>query len=195
MPTPDADSATALPLTHSPTLRRLLYEALGDLGLDPADIYRRVFQHRRHLFMPADGRLKHDDAPLFWEAAEVITGDRDIGLHLGEQMKPRMLDVVGYLLLASRDQMEHLLDDIGQQDPDPALTEQSTALGEQLRQLRQGSGDTPAGGAPATAASPAPTALSNALAVWHVSLRMGADALRNGLDPMSFIRYLDTLGE
>ncbi|BCD85955.1 transcriptional regulator [Pseudomonas solani] len=108
MPTPDADSATALPLTHSPTLRRLLYEALGDLGLDPADIYRRVFQHRRHLFMPADGRLKHDDAPLFWEAAEVITGDRDIGLHLGEQMKPRMLDVVGYLLLASRDLREAL---------------------------------------------------------------------------------------
>lgn len=30
--------------------------------------------------------------------------------------------------------------------------------------------------------------------IWQISLRMGADALRNGLDPLSFIRYLDTLG-
>lgn len=29
---------------------------------------------------------------------------------------------------------------------------------------------------------------------WQISLRMGPDALRNGLDPLSFIRYLDTLG-
>jgi len=32
-------------------------------------------------------------------------------------------------------------------------------------------------------------------ATWHLSLRMGVDALRNGLDPASFIRYLDTLGQ
>ena len=40
--------STALesPLTHSATLRRLLYEALADLGLDPTDIYRQVYQHR-----------------------------------------------------------------------------------------------------------------------------------------------------
>jgi two-component system chemotaxis sensor kinase CheA len=30
--------------------------------------------------------------------------------------------------------------------------------------------------------------------LWHLSLRFGADALRNGLDPLSFIRYLDTVG-
>jgi two-component system chemotaxis sensor kinase CheA len=29
---------------------------------------------------------------------------------------------------------------------------------------------------------------------WQIALQMGADALRNGLDPLSFIRYLDTLG-
>lgn len=29
---------------------------------------------------------------------------------------------------------------------------------------------------------------------WRISLQMGPDALRNGLDPLSFIRYLDTLG-
>jgi two-component system chemotaxis sensor kinase CheA len=30
---------------------------------------------------------------------------------------------------------------------------------------------------------------------WHLSLRFGNDVLRNGMDPLSFIRYLTTLGE
>ncbi|CAN5885994.1 chemotaxis protein CheA [soil metagenome] len=29
---------------------------------------------------------------------------------------------------------------------------------------------------------------------WHISLRFGPDVLRNGMDPLSFIRYLATLG-
>jgi len=30
---------------------------------------------------------------------------------------------------------------------------------------------------------------------WHLSLRFGADSLRDGMDPLSFIRYLSTLGD
>jgi two-component system chemotaxis sensor kinase CheA len=30
---------------------------------------------------------------------------------------------------------------------------------------------------------------------WHISLRFGRDVLRNGMDPLSFVRYLGTLGE
>ncbi len=30
--------------------------------------------------------------------------------------------------------------------------------------------------------------------LWHISLRFGPDVLRNGMDPLSFIRYLGTLG-
>lgn len=29
---------------------------------------------------------------------------------------------------------------------------------------------------------------------WHISLRFGSDSLRNGMDPLAFIRYLSTLG-
>lgn len=29
---------------------------------------------------------------------------------------------------------------------------------------------------------------------WHISLRLGRDLLRNGMDPLAFIRYLSTLG-
>ncbi|PJC12131.1 MAG: chemotaxis protein CheA, partial [Comamonadaceae bacterium CG_4_9_14_0_8_um_filter_60_18] len=30
---------------------------------------------------------------------------------------------------------------------------------------------------------------------WHISLRFGPDVLRNGMDPLSFIRYLGTMGQ
>ena len=30
---------------------------------------------------------------------------------------------------------------------------------------------------------------------WHISLRFGRDVLRNGMDPLSFFRYLGTMGE
>ncbi len=30
---------------------------------------------------------------------------------------------------------------------------------------------------------------------WHISLRFGLDVLRNGMDPMAFIRYLDNMGK
>jgi two-component system chemotaxis sensor kinase CheA len=30
---------------------------------------------------------------------------------------------------------------------------------------------------------------------WHISLRFGPDVLRNGMDPLSFLRYLGTLGK
>lgn len=47
----------------------------------------------------------------------------------------------------------------------------------------------------APAAKPAlPDAVRTAGA-WHLSLRLSAEVLRNGLDPLGFIRYLDTLGE
>lgn len=46
--------------------------------------------------------------------------------------------------------------------------------------------------AAAPAASPNPAGPPNGN--WHVSLRFGPDVLRNGMDPLSFLRYLETLG-
>lgn len=97
---PHTDSAA---LTHSATLRRLLYEALAELGLDPTATYRRAYRGMPLAPPRLEAREGHDNAPLFWQALAGISGDADIGLHLGEVMKPRPMDVVGYLLLASRD--------------------------------------------------------------------------------------------
>jgi AraC-like DNA-binding protein len=99
----DPPQAGAAALTHSATLRRLLYEALAGLGLDPTATYRRAYQGMPLAPPLLEAREGHDNAPLFWQALAGISGDADIGLHLGELMKPRPLDVVGYLLLASRD--------------------------------------------------------------------------------------------
>jgi AraC-like DNA-binding protein len=101
-------STASAVLTHSPTMRRLLYEGLLSLGRDPTDTYRRAYQGVPLLPPTISGREEHDNAPLFWEALQALTDDCDIGLHLAEVMKPRPLDVVSYLLLASRDLREAL---------------------------------------------------------------------------------------
>lgn len=47
-------------------------------------------------------------------------------------------------------------------------------------------------------AAPAPMAVAAAPATdaaWHLELRFGPDCLRNGMDPLSFLRYLSSLGE
>jgi two-component system, chemotaxis family, sensor kinase CheA len=105
------------------------------------------------------------------------------------------------LLLQGRDQMDRLIAEIDQDQGDPEVAVQSERLGAQLRALR---GAKDGGGVAATAGK---ASAGSALAsggtppgaggqpVWHVSLQMGADALRNGLDPLSFIRYLESLGE
>jgi two-component system chemotaxis sensor kinase CheA len=93
------------------------------------------------------------------------------------------------LLLQSRDQMDRLVAEVGSSQPDPDTAELSQALGRQLRALM---GDK-AAAAPVAMAAVAEAA--GGVRHWHLSIEMGADALRNGLDPLSFIRYLDTLGD
>ncbi|HET8871742.1 MAG TPA: Hpt domain-containing protein, partial [Aquabacterium sp.] len=104
------------------------------------------------------------------------------------------------LLLEGRDQMERLLAEIGQETPSQELANLSESLGTRLRAHRGGSGTVAASSARAASPSQAqdegsvPATDDAVQPTWHISIRMGADALRNGLDPMSFIRYLDTLG-
>lgn len=54
--------------------------------------------------------------------------------------------------------------------------------------------------APSPAAAPTPahetaTSEPGETRLWHISLRFGHDVFRNGMDPLSFLRYLQTLGE
>ena len=101
-------------------------------------------------------------------------------------------------LLEGLDQMVALLDEVRTGASDPTVAARSQALGQRLRALH---GAAPAGPAaapaqPAAAALPVSTDLAGAggAGCWHLSLRFGADALRNGLDPLAFLRYLGGLG-
>ncbi len=94
------------------------------------------------------------------------------------------------LLLSSRDQIEALLGDVESATGDPDLQAMSQELSADLRALlgeRSGSAATPE---PVTAALAAPSAEG----LWRIWVQFGPDALRNGLDPLSFLRYLGTQG-
>jgi len=110
-------------------------------------------------------------------------------------------------LLEGLDQMAALLDEVRTGAASPAVHARSQALGARLRQLYGGE---PAHDdalevlpetAPESALESAPNRAPEAAAgageaqPWHLSLRFGADALRSGLDPLAFIRYLGSLGE
>jgi two-component system chemotaxis sensor kinase CheA len=94
------------------------------------------------------------------------------------------------LLLAGRDQIEALLGDVDAREGDPSLQARSHELGQQLRELLGGAADAEAhAGTSAGAAVPVATS-----SLWHVWVRFGVDALRNGLDPLSFLRYMSGQG-
>ncbi|MGN2433546.1 chemotaxis protein CheA [Pseudomonas syringae] len=97
------------------------------------------------------------------------------------------------VLLKSGDHMLELIDVVasrGQQLQPPAL-EREAALRQAL-QVYQAPGAAPV----IEQARSSDTAdAENAEVLWHISLRFGVDVFRNGMDPLSFLRYLNTLGK
>jgi two-component system chemotaxis sensor kinase CheA len=103
-------------------------------------------------------------------------------------------DALIAVLLEGRDQMEALIDEVRTGHTEPDVASRSQSLGARLRALR---GQGAESGAAAAALAPAQAAsgsTSKAEGAWHVSVRFGTDALRNGLDPLAFLRYLGSLG-
>jgi len=100
-------------------------------------------------------------------------------------------DALVTLLLGCCDHIGHLVDAVeaGTLDSDTALVPAGAPLLAALQGYLDG------GGAPAPArAANAPAAAAGNAGQWHISLRFGPDVLRNGMDPLSFIRYLGQMG-
>lgn len=91
-------------------------------------------------------------------------------------------------LLACRDQMDALMAEVRSGLSDPAVKARGVALGERLRAFLPGHTV-----APADAHTDVHTEASGAPGLWLLSLRFGPDALRHGLDPLAFLRYLRTV--
>jgi two-component system chemotaxis sensor kinase CheA len=86
-----------------------------------------------------------------------------------------------------------------QSEPDPDLQAAGEAIVERLRGFAGGAQPTPAkSGLPDHQNSEVERADGASTAghdCWHISLRFGHDVLRNGMDPLAFLRYLLSLGE
>jgi len=175
--------------TFTAECRELLHEmedALlgGCKGDMSADSINAVFR-AAHTIKGSAGLFGLDHIVGFTHIAESVL---DIVRAGQRAFTPELVE----LMLACRDHMAHLVDAVaaGQLDEDPQLT----AAGMPLRQRLEAW----LGVAPAAAAATAPVARSAAKpdgdGHWHISLRFKAEVLRNGMDPMSFLRYLATLG-
>ncbi|KPX95155.1 Chemotaxis sensor histidine kinase CheA [Pseudomonas amygdali pv. mori] len=97
------------------------------------------------------------------------------------------------VLLKSGDHMLELIDVVasrGQTLQPPAL-EREAALRQALQVYQ-----VPGNAQPADEAQ-APSVIDEqpAEVLWHISLRFGVDVFRNGMEPLSFLRYLNTLGQ
>ena len=106
------------------------------------------------------------------------------------------------LLLACGDHMRALVDGVaaGEQGGTPELAQAGEPLVADLRAYLSGAVAPAQAVAGATPAAEADTVRRiNGTQVdaehWHISVRFGPDVLRNGMDPLSFIRYLGTLGQ
>jgi two-component system chemotaxis sensor kinase CheA len=129
-------------------------------------------------------------AGLFgFDAVVAFTHEAETLLDVMRAGSLRPDDALMALLLESRDLIARLLDEVRSGGSDPDTAAWSARLGAALRAAAGGRATQAT--APAPAPSEAPPADE---AVWHLSLRFGPDALRNGLDPLSFIRYLDRVG-
>ncbi len=104
-------------------------------------------------------------------------------------------------LLACGDHVKSLVGVLkqGRREGDAALAARGHDLVSQIRELTgaQASSNAPTQKAAATLTSSASLEIRGepaATAEWHLSVRFGADVFRNGMDPLSFLRYLATFG-
>jgi two-component system chemotaxis sensor kinase CheA len=174
-------------LDEARDMLRQFEQALLTMEEDPADLEAVNSAFRAaHTIKGTAGLFGYESVVSFTHEVEsALEGMRSGTLAITDEAMA--------LLLQGRDRMGELLDDVGRGVTGTDSADASRPLADALRRLR-GAADA----APAAAKAGTPTAQAGAApaaGAWHISLRLGADALRNGLDPLSFIRYLDQVGQ
>ena len=149
---------------------------------DPRESINAIFR-AAHTIKGSSGLFGLDAVVTFTHVVEsVLDRVRDGAVALGEPLVA--------LMLASGDYIGRLVDAVERGEPqaDPKTEPEGAPLLARLQEFLavEEALAEPATVVPGTAGGPAH---------WHVSLRFGPDVLRNGMDPLSFIRYLGTLGE
>jgi len=87
-------------LTDSGVLLRMAYEGMQAANIDADAVLAKVGLDASVLHEPGL-RTPHDAQEWFWQAAEEVSGDPHIGLHLGEHIPVFKGQVLEYLFLSS----------------------------------------------------------------------------------------------
>ena len=159
---------------------------------DDADTINAIFR-AAHTIKGSAGLFGLDDIVAFTHVAESVL-DKVRSGELGVDAN------MAAALLASGDHIRELVDGVASgNDMTDALRDKGQALVDQLNTWL-GTGPTPAAKMekmpveyelPHTAQGGGEVETD----LWHLSLRFSRDVLRSGMDPLSFIRYLCTLGD
>ena len=174
-------------IAESRELLEQMESALLDVGHGGADTINAIFR-AAHTIKGSAGMFGLDPVVDFTHVAEsVLDKVRDGAIPIGEELVA--------LLLACCDHIGALVDAVeaGTLDADAALGQAGAPLVAALQSYLDGA-DAPAARAPEPAAD-ADADATGALRQWRIVLRFGPDVLRNGMDPLSFIRYLGQLGQ
>ncbi|MFP5392702.1 MAG: chemotaxis protein CheA, partial [Gammaproteobacteria bacterium] len=166
------DDALVTFIAESAELLEDMEAALLSIGPDgpSPEAVNAVFR-AAHTIKGSAGLFGIDQMVAFTHVAESV-------LDAVRQEPARLDAALVTLLLECRDHLGALLASVrtGGVAPDPALDAAGAPLVARLRAFLAGP------------AEPMPSDL------WHISLRFGPTVLQNGMDPMSFLRYLGTLG-
>jgi two-component system chemotaxis sensor kinase CheA len=172
-------------IAESRELLEQMEDALLAVRHDGVDAVNAIFR-AAHTIKGSAGMFGLDPVVDFTHVAEsVLDKVRDGAIPVSDELVP--------LLLACCDHIGALVDAVeaGTLATDASLADAGAPLVAALQACLD------AGAAPGHAsATPAPGAATTTpgLRGWRISLRFGADVLRNGMDPLSFIRYLGQLG-
>ncbi len=79
---------------------RPVLDYMEERGRQPADLLRKAgIDHA--VLGDAEGRIPHGKALALWEATRELEGDQDIGLHVGEAIRPGTFGALEYAVLTS----------------------------------------------------------------------------------------------
>jgi two-component system chemotaxis sensor kinase CheA len=181
----DLDSARQTYIIEARELLDAMEEALLALEEegDPAEPINAMFR-AVHTIKGSAGLFGLDGIVHFSHTVESVL----------DRVRSQLVELKGELLglmLEAHDHLAELISDLPADRPESA---DSRLRGEQiLTRLSPYLGGGLAKAAPQAEA--APRALeATSRECWHVSIRFSRDVFRNGMDPLSFVRYLATLG-
>ncbi len=189
-----ADNAHETFLAESRELLQEMESALLQMEHDPddEDLINSLFRSA-HTIKGTSGVFSFDHVEAFTHTVENVL----------ERMRAGKIVVDSALialLLNCRDQIEILVESaVAEEEPENDVLLRGSDLQQQLKRYLGEDPQQPAKDKHLTESKSPVEVLSEGRPVqtdnWHISLRFSPDVLKNGMDPLSFLRYLRRLGE